>query len=206
MRRELLLGAIAILVLLAVASQLALPRIAADRVADRLTVGGGEAHASVSAFPAVRLLFGHGDRLDVSGHGLSLPASGEGGLGRLNGFGSVSISLADTKVGPVTLRNFELTRDGSDPYRLRSTADTTLAGLASFGGSQVGGALGGLALRFGATATLGAAAHRPIPVRLDVQLTDEGGRAVVVGGSGSVAGIPTGPLAELITAAIAVRL
>ena len=39
-----------------------------------------------------------------------------------------------------------------------------------------------------------------------MRLTDDYGRLVVVSGSGSIAGIPTGPLAELVTAAIAVRL
>jgi hypothetical protein len=208
MRRELIIGAIALLVVLAVASQLALPRLAEDQVVDRLTAGGGTAQASISAFPALRLLFGHGDRLDVSGRGLVLPIGSQssGSFSKLDGFDSVSVSLDDFEAGPVSVRRFELTRDGSDPYRLQSVASTTLAGLAGFGGSQFGGFLGRLALGIGAREALGPAARRPIPIRLDMELADESGRVVVVGGSGTVAGIPTGPLAELITAAIVVRL
>ena len=39
-----------------------------------------------------------------------------------------------------------------------------------------------------------------------MELRSEGSRLIVVSGGGSVAGYPTGPLAELITATIAVRL
>jgi hypothetical protein len=202
------IGIVIVAVVLAVAGQLILPRIAEDQVVDRLTSGGGSASASISAFPAVRLLFGDGDKLEVSGRGLVVPVSGEstGAFNRLNGFDSVSVRLSDVKAGPVTVRRFDLTRDGSDPYRLRSTAYTSLSELAGFGGGQVGGFLGGLALRVGAGEALGATARHPIPIRLDMALADDGGRVVVVGGSGTVAGIPTGPLAELITSAIAIRL
>jgi hypothetical protein len=51
-----------------------------------------------------------------------------------------------------------------------------------------------------------AVGNRPIPIDLRMALRSDGGRAVVVSGGGTVAGIPTGPLAELITAAISVRL
>jgi hypothetical protein len=208
MRRVLIAGIIALLAVGAIASQLALPPLAEDRAADGLTARGGTAHVSISAFPAIRLLVGDGDRLDVSGSGLVLPVSdvSTDDLGRLDGFDSVSVRLSDVRAGPVTLRQFDLRRDGSNPYRLRSTGVTSLSALARFGGRSLGGFLGALALRLGARATLGAAAHRPIPIHLDMDLTDEGGRVIVVGGSGSVAGIPTGPLAELITAAVAVRI
>ena len=39
-----------------------------------------------------------------------------------------------------------------------------------------------------------------------MELRSDGGRVVVVSGGGTVAGFPTGPLAELITSAIVVRL
>ena len=47
---------------------------------------------------------------------------------------------------------------------------------------------------------------QPIPVALDVELESERGRVVIVSGGGTVAGYPTGPLAELITSAVVVRL
>jgi hypothetical protein len=205
--RRLTLWTLAILAVLAVASQFAIPPIAERVASDRLTSGGGAADVELSAFPAIRLLFGDGDRIEVSGNGLDLPATAEqtGALEELDGFEHVAISLHDSRVGPVTLRRFSLTRDGSLPYSLRSTASTTPADLADFGAAQVG-PLAGLALRFGTGATLGSAAHERIPIDLDLRLTDEGGRLVVVSGSGSIAGIATGPLAELITAAVAVKV
>jgi hypothetical protein len=39
-----------------------------------------------------------------------------------------------------------------------------------------------------------------------MEMTSEDGRVQVTGGGGEVAGVPTGPLAELITAAIVVRI
>lgn len=62
----------ALLVALAVASQIALPRLAERGVEDRLTEGGGVATVSVSAWPAVRLLFDDGARFEVRGSGLDL--------------------------------------------------------------------------------------------------------------------------------------
>jgi hypothetical protein len=205
--RRLALWALIIVAVIAVASQFALPPIAEDRAADRLTDAGGSADVSISALPAVRLLFGDGDRIEVRGRGLTLPATAEqtGALDALNGFTHVDIRLHDTKIGPVTLRDFALRRDGSLPYALRAAASTSPADLADFGAGQLG-PLAGFAIRFGTSEALGAAAQRPIPIDLNMRLADEGGRLVVVSGSGSIAGVPTGPLAELVTAAIAVRL
>jgi hypothetical protein len=49
-------------------------------------------------------------------------------------------------------------------------------------------------------------AETAVPVRLDMELTSEDGRIQVVSGGGTVAGVPTGPLAELITSAVVIRL
>ena len=91
--RRLALSALIIVAVIAVGSQFALPPIAEDRAADRLTDAGGSADVSISAFPALRLLFGDGDRIDVRGRGLTLPATGDqtGALDDLNGFTRVDI-------------------------------------------------------------------------------------------------------------------
>jgi len=172
-----LLWLAAILVVLAVVAQFALPHIAADRIANRLTAGGGSADVGMSAFPALRLLFGDGDRISVRGENLTLTPSSNraGALDRLNGFGHVDVRLTDSTISPLSLRTVELRRDGTTPYSLRATAYSSLGALA-------------------------------IPINLDVRLTNDGGRLVVVSGTGSIAGIPTGPLAQLITSAIAIRL
>jgi hypothetical protein len=193
-----------ILAVLALASQLALPPLADRQIADRLTAGGGTASVSVSAFPAARLLFGDGGRISVTGSGLNLGlADGQDTLGRLDGFGTVNVSLDSFRAGPLAVRSFELTRTGGDPYHLVADATTTGAGLASYGAERLGLPSGPLA-GFLEGALPGAG--RPIPIHLDVEIRSDDGRAVVVGGGATVAGVPTGPLAELVTSAIAVRL
>src|SRR5215213_6389205 len=63
---------LAVLAVLIVASQLLLPSIADRRAEDRLERHGGTAEVSMSAFPAVRLLFHDGHKLKVTGTGLRL--------------------------------------------------------------------------------------------------------------------------------------
>ena len=46
----------------------------------------------------------------------------------------------------------------------------------------------------------------PVRFVLDMPLTSETGRVQVVSGGGTVAGVPTGSLAELITSAIVIQL
>ncbi len=203
-RRRIVIIALALLVALAIVSQLALPSIVASRIEDRLTAGGGTATASVSAFPAARLLFGSGDKLTVTGSGLTLPASQESDtLSKLDGFDRVSVSLADFQSGPFAVKRFALTRDGSAPYHLQTDATATGVGLADFGAARLGLPNGPL-FRLFEGAIPGAQSR--VPIHLNMQVRSEGGRLVVVSGGGTIAGIPTGPLAELITATIAVEL
>jgi hypothetical protein len=196
-----------VLVLLAVASQFAVPAIAEHHVAGRLTEGGGTADVSLSAFPAIRLLFGDGDRIEVRGRDLHLPTSSEeaANLDQLDHYSHVDVRLRDSRIGPVAARNLVIRRDGSFPYRVRATGETSLAQLADVGASKLG-LLEGVALRAATREALGARARQSIPVHLHMRLTDKEGRLVVSGGSGSIAGVKTGPLAALITSAVDVRL
>jgi hypothetical protein len=199
---------IAALTVLAVmtASQFVIPPLIEHHIEGRLTEGGGSADVSVSAFPAARLLFGDGERISVSGSALDLPLSspGESVLDKLDGFDRVDVSLTDFRAGPFTVSSFHLTRaSDSAPYELVSSGQTTAGGLAEYGASQLG-IPGGPLLGLFANQAVGD--DTPIPVRLDLSLTSDQGRVVVVSGGGTVAGYPTGPLAELITSAIAVRL
>jgi hypothetical protein len=207
MRRRVAYAILAAVVTLLVVAQVALPPLAADRVADRLTQGGGTASASVSALPALRLFFGDGDRLTATGSGLDLePASSDTrAFDRLDGFDEVSVQVTRSRVGPLRVGHLALTRSGLAPYRLVARASTTGHELLGFGADRLG-FLGGLALRFGGGQVLGAEAAQRIPIRLDMQLGSDDGRVVVVGGSGTIDGVPTGPLGELITAALAIRL
>ncbi len=204
MLRWTLIATLAALVLLA-ASQLVIPPLVEHRLEGRLTDGGGSADVSVSAFPAARLLFGDGDRISVTGSGLDLALTEPGGdvLDELDGFGQVDVTLRNFHADPFAVSSFELARDGgSAPYRLAARSDTTPAAIAGYGADRLG-VPGAPLLGF---VTRNALGDRPIPVTLDMDLESEDGRIVVVSGGGTVDGYPTGPLAELITSAIVVRL
>src|SRR5213595_148133 len=71
---------LAVLVLLAVAAQLLLPGIAENRVRDRLAHDGRVESVHVSAFPAVKLLWGKADRVTVR---MASVRMGTGRLGHL---------------------------------------------------------------------------------------------------------------------------
>ena len=198
---------ILVLAVLAVASQFAIPPLEEHHVAGKLTEGGGTADVELSAFPAARLLFGHGDRIEVHGRGLHLATSAgqASNLDQLDHYDHIDVRLQDSRIGPVSARNLIIRRDGSFPYRVRTSGSTSLAALADVGATKLG-LLEGAALRLGTRRALGARARQPIPLHLHMSLSTEDGRLVVVSGSGSVAGVKTGPLAALITSAVAVRL
>jgi hypothetical protein len=189
-------------VALLVASELALPAIVRSRIEGRLTKDGGTATVSVSAQPALRLLFGDGHRLAVTGTGntLHLPPLGatpkNDVLGKLDGFDQVAVHLRDLHAPPFQVRSVDLTRSaGSAVYRLRLDATADATGL----GQYVAGDLGALAGGF-------LAPGAQLPVSGTFTLRSDHGRADVVGGSGEVAGIPVGSLGASIVAAIVDRL
>lgn len=66
------LGAGVVVVVLLGVSQALLPRLAAQRVSDLLKPYGGVQHVSVSAFPALQLLWGKADRASASARALAL--------------------------------------------------------------------------------------------------------------------------------------
>jgi hypothetical protein len=202
--RNVVLIALAVVVVLAVVSQLLIPPLAEHRIEDRLTDGGGAAEVSLEAFPAARLLFGDGRQLSVSGSGLDLALQQQANVfDSLDGFDEVDISIDRFRAGPFRIQTLELNRDGSAAtYHFVTRGSATAGAIASYGASRLG-LVGGPLL--GAIAA-GVTGKRPIPIDLDMQLRSDSGRIVVVSGGGSVAGFPTGPLAELITAAIVVQL
>jgi hypothetical protein len=194
------------LVVLLVASQLVLPPIAERRAADRLERHGGSADVSLSALPAVRLLFGDGDSFEVKGSNLEVDLDrGGDSLDRLDGFDDVRVRIEDLEAGPLELSSFELARDeGESDYRTRIRGTTSAREVARFLGSQAGGALGGLLGDLGASTLPGGATEVPLDFRARVQ--SNGGEVNVSGATGSVAGLPAGPLAQLVVSAVALRL
>jgi hypothetical protein len=114
MHRIAILVTLGTVVLLLVVAQLVLPRIAEQVLRDRLSRSGTVISVSVSAFPAIELLWHHADSVDVhlaSYHGST------GGLGRLLGqagdVGTVDATVDKLVTGLVTLEDATMRKRGN---------------------------------------------------------------------------------------------
>jgi hypothetical protein len=204
MLRRLAIAALVLLALLGI-SQIVIPPIAEHRIENRLTAAGGTADVSMSAFPAVRLLFGDGSRITVTGQDLDLTSESTSGdvFSNLDGYDDVAVNLDHFRAGPFELARFDLTRSAPDaPYHLVTRGRTTPTDLAAYAAGQAG-LPGGPLLSYLDGQVLGRDA---VPIHLDMELESDDGRVVVTRGTGTIAGIPTGPLAELITSVVALKL
>jgi len=205
-RIRLLAAAVAgFVVFVAVATHFLLPSYLEGRVEERLEEHGGRADVELRAVPALRLLAGHGDRIEIEGSGLEFDFDDpdRDAFERLNRFDEVEIDLTDVEAGPFETRRFRLEGLGDDRYRIDTDATATIQDLARVAGEQfgpLGGLIGSIA---GGSVPLSAA---PVPIRLDGELHAEDGAVEMVSGDARVAGLPAGPVARLFTNAILSRL
>ena len=205
--RKMLLGVIATLLILLVALQLILPSVIEGKVEKRLEQGGGDAKVSVSALPAVTLLRGRGRSIDITGSGLTydLGKRDEKPLERLDGFGRVEVDLRNLNAGSVRLDSFVLTRDGKDEdYTLSMRGTSTPRELAGELGTAAGGALGGLIGGLASGVLGGAGAS--VPLHLEATVVSRDGRPEVGAANATVAGLPAGPLTEIVLRSVLDRL
>lgn len=200
-----------VLVVLGV-SQLVIPGFVERHIEGELekgvAKGEGEAWVDASAFPAVRLLWGSGDRLEVRGRGLrvNLAERADDPLGRIKGFDEVDIDLEDLTAGPVRVQAFSLVRNEDDTsYYLRMEAKTTPLALAESVGGSLGGDIGSQIAQAGAALIGGGEVDVPIDVEGQVSRGD-GGRLDVDAVEANVAGVPAGPFAETMVQAVLDRL
>jgi hypothetical protein len=194
---------VALALVLLVASQLVLPPLAEHNAAGRLTRDGGSADVSVSAFPALGLLFGHGDSLRVDGQGLQLPTEGKGGFNSLDKFGEVHITLRHSSAGPVAIRSLRLDRpQGSDQYEARLSGRTSPRDVAAFLGSRAAGSFGALLGELAAGTAFAGGSAVKVPLELRATVSGEG----VYAARGTVAGVPAGPLIQLVLDALVRRI
>ena len=204
--RKMLLGVIATLLILLVALQLILPSVIEGKVEKRLERGGGDAKVSVSALPAVTLLRGSGRSIDITGSGLAydLGKRDEKPLERLDGFGRVEVDLRNLDAGSVRLDSFVLTRAEKDEdYTLSMRGTSTPRELAGELGTAAGGALGGL---IGGLASGVLGGGGPVPLRLEATVASRDGRPEVGAANATVAGLPAGPLTEIVLRSVLDRL
>jgi hypothetical protein len=181
-----------------------IPGQAEKKVRDRLTRNGGTADVTIRAIPAIRLLFDDGDELDVQAHGIAIPAGDlrGGSFKELDGFDEMRFEMVRSEVGPFTADRVVLARgEGEKNYDFTFRGSTSAGQLANF-------ALGTLppVLRSLIETLSGRPAEAEIPIRLTAELKSEGGRAELVRGTGTVAGLPLGGIALPIAGAIISRL
>jgi len=185
-------------------TQAIIPNKAEQDVEDRLTRDGGSADVTVKAIPAIRLLFDDGDVIDVDAREVNIPIEDlrGGSFKELDGFDEVKVRLLRSEVGPFTANRVLLERgEGQENYDFTFRGSTSAGQLADF-------ALGALppTLRSLIETIGGRPAETAIPIRLDAELKSQGGRADLVTGSGTVAGLPLGGIALPIAGAIISRL
>ena len=105
-----LLGAIALALVL---SQLFVPKIAASRIASHLRKYGTVHSVSVSAWPALELLWRHADSVTVrAGHLRMSPSQTGKLLGEARGAGKIDMTAASVRVGPLILTDVSLNKRG----------------------------------------------------------------------------------------------
>jgi hypothetical protein len=103
-----------VVVLLLVLSQLFLPGIAGDRISSRLSRYGHVRSVEVTAWPAVKLLWGEADKVRVRAEdlNLALPQTGHV-LGEARGADDIDMSAARVRVGPLVLSDASFQKRGS---------------------------------------------------------------------------------------------
>jgi hypothetical protein len=186
------------LLLLLVALQLAVPPFAEHRVASRLTTHGGKANVDLSAFPAFLLLFGDGHKLHLTASGLSVDLGPQQRdvFKQLDGFSDVRVDVRSSRAGPFTIGDFRVDRVRDRLYDVAVSGDGTAGDVARYAGSRLGGSFG-QALAGLAAAALGGF-DRPIPFDARMQIATGAGAPVARNVEGSVAGLPAGPLAQVV--------
>jgi hypothetical protein len=126
-RRLAALGGLLVIVVVLVVAQLVLPGIAAQRLRDRLAHSGQVHSVSVSAFPAIELLWHHADSIVVH---LGRYRSTSAGLSRLleqvSGTDRLRATASQLSTGLLTVRGATLDKQGS---RLTGQGEITEADL-----------------------------------------------------------------------------
>jgi hypothetical protein len=100
-------------VLALVLAQAFLPSIAASRISSRVGRYGDVHGVSVSAWPAVKLLWGEADSVSVHAGSLSIsPSQTAKLLWEASGVSSLTLSASSVREGPLALRNVSLRKRG----------------------------------------------------------------------------------------------
>lgn len=106
---------IAVVLAALVGAQIGLPKLAASRIASALAQFGPRPAVHVSAFPALKLLWGDADRVEIRMTSArlpnGLPLADE--LAQTDGAGELDARIGELQVGPVMLHDARLRKDGN---------------------------------------------------------------------------------------------
>jgi hypothetical protein len=187
-----------LLVLLLIASQFVIPPLLQHRVAGRLTSHGGTAKVELSAFPALRLLFGSGDKLTVTARGLSVSPdpSQQEAFKQLDDFSKVNIDVTGSHAGPFAVSAFRVRRVADHSYAVALAGSGAAGDIARFAGGSLAGSFGASIAGLAASALGTGNARIPFDARMEVVTGSGTPQARNV--EGSVAGLPAGPLAQVV--------
>ncbi|HEY4451615.1 MAG TPA: LmeA family phospholipid-binding protein [Solirubrobacteraceae bacterium] len=112
--RRLALGAAGTLLLALALAQVLLPRIAAGTISSRVSRYGKVQSVSVSAWPAIELLWGSADSVRVRARRLALaPAAAAKLLWESHGVARMEVSAERVKLGPLALTGATLAKHGT---------------------------------------------------------------------------------------------
>jgi hypothetical protein len=207
MRRNAIVTVAVLIALVALGSQIAIPAYVSSQVEDDLTQNGGTAHVEIHATPAVKLIDGKGDRIEIHASNLrfDLPNESTEVFDRLDGFDEVDAELVRIHTGPFEVQRFVLQRtEGQDAYRMTMQARSTPEQLTDYAAERLGAPFNGFMGRF-ATGLL-PWDNSPVPVSIEAVVRSDGGKLTVTQARGDVAGLPVGPIAERLAGAVANRL
>ena len=130
MRRLAVLGVVLLVIVVLGVAQLLLPGIAARRIRSQLGRYGQVQSVSVSAFPAVELLWHHADSVTIRLSSFdSDTAALAGRLDQLSDVGTLHADVARVTVGLLTVRVARLVKHGSSLVATARVTDADLRGV-----------------------------------------------------------------------------
>jgi hypothetical protein len=147
-------------------------------------------------------VFGGGDKLGVTARGLSvdLQQNQQDVFKQLDDFSHVNITVLDSRAGPFTIRSFRVQSTGDKTYDMAIAGDGTAGDVARYAGSRLGGSFGQALAGLAATALGGFS--QPVPFDARMQISTQNGAPEASNVNGAVAGLPAGPLAQVVANAL----
>jgi hypothetical protein len=129
-RRLAVLGVLLVVIVALGIAQVLLPGIAAHRIRSQLGRYGQVQSVSVSAFPAVELLWHHADSVSVRLRSFHADSSGLAGrLDQLSDVGTLHAQVTRATVGLLTVRDARLVKHGSSLVATARVTDADLRGV-----------------------------------------------------------------------------